>query len=791
MKKKLGVFDIAKANMLLASTLGIVLGSCRNNDKDQEEGTPSQSNKFDKINEQLGQLGVTKKITDDNGLKELATKLGLSDNPTEKKVLEKLEEISKTENKEKDENKKILDLLKESKSNDEKDDFANANFETLLTKLTDDNNNEIDPYIKKLAEGLLKQIAEIKKTAEDKNFKDECDTILKSLRAKTGLVLKKDSNKKDIDDVKQQLEKLNELITPKNTGDQEVIKLVDSIIVKLFKDKDETKDLTKDDVYKNIFEITIDEKGGKLSLSINFKNTNLGKKLIIKEGDCKKLFSTDGKTKENFTESIAEEDIPNTPLYRLLTLCIDSILKVMNIADNELKINDSFSLNSANSNLLDVNDYFEKMITPALSALFSEIKFDNSIKADGDFYKALGSTYLTLLKNEVKSLESDECFIDNTENAVSGWLLKNIGIVEDNGNFVMFKGIGATNDGKIQLVDKDLKSAIDTIYKKLSFKSILVQDVWANILDGVSAFINNQKTVVKVNIPADGIYTMIKDTFKKKNKNSDDPIFKLKKFDDTNWGNDIFKDPNAIPDNATFDKSGTWNADQDNIIRKVLTQQLTDKILSHVNEYKCISGKEVTTQDYNNLIAAVNKFLGFEIIKNSSCVLPFVEIKTPGQEIKEVKAYLKAMNVTDYDKVKNQITNNSIKGGAQAFKLGEIIEKALENVQPNKRVYVMNNGEQDITKGLKFDQGKITLDGTGDINDLLLSQGSWLDTLAIIFKGNTDIYANGKVRADAFNGIFANNVDCANVLVINDTTNNPAAKKVIISTTGKVEITDK
>ena len=61
-----------------------------------------------------------------------------------------------------------------------------------------------------------------------------------------------------------------------------------------------------------------------------------------------------------------------------------------------------------------------------------------------------------------------------------------------------------------------------------------------------------------------------------------------------------------------------------------------------------------------------------------------------------------------------------------------------------------------------------------------------------IFKGNTDIYdeQTKKVRDDAFNGIFANAVDCANVLDI-ATTNNQTAnnkKKVTISTTGKVEI---
>jgi len=775
-------FDIFKAHLLLASTLGVVFSSCndknngKDNDKDKDKEQDKGKDKYKDINEQLKKMGSSEEVNEEKDLDKIKGLLDLDKGKKEEDVLNKLKEVNNNPNEEK--NKKIIEKL--TKKQDEentngtnlhKDDFSNSSLLELIQKLNDE--KDVNSDIKSLTTELLGKKTEIENFEKDTEKKKQYDTIIKTLREKISSVLVKDSKAEDIASVKNSLTELKNLVIPKNTGDPTVLQNVEKIKNSLFKDGGPLKDLDHAEVYKNVFDFIVNEKEGKLSLYIEFKNIDKlkDKKLVLKDADCKKIFSTDDKDKSNFKDVIKDDEISSTLLYKILNKCIEAILKITTISNDKIEIVDGYNLVSDNnkSNWSKVDQIFKDVINKALAEVFTEIK-EGSIAINDEFYQILGNVYSLL---SIKGVDSDfeEFFISNEEGEISTWLLQNLGIIKDGDDYLMLK-----DDKDSIKLDENLKKQITEFGNSISIKKKKVNDVWKGILEELNKSISNPKTKMKGK-NADGIYQEIKNAFKTNNKNKDDERFSLEVFDDKKWGVDLkndlkLKDSEINGDGAKFENSGKLLSDgaqrgiQTSILERILTKRFNAEILKHFNAYKCLNnGKDIVDKEkYDKLVDALNTFLGLDIIAGLDSVVPFFKIKTQGSEVEPVLPYLKRLGRTDYNKLKQDLERNEVENAsANAFKLNDIISIALGKVKQGGKVYYFLS-KCSLNDGLEFNANSVkeSAGGTGTVGvrALLLKKKNddkpnWLDILAVIFKGNIDIYDNNKViKNDAFANIF-------------------------------------
>ena len=355
-------------------------------------------------------------------------------------------------------------------------------------------------------------------------------------------------------------------------------------------------------------------------------------------------------------------------------------------------------------------------------------------------------------------------------------------------------------------LDETLKKKITEFGNSISIKKKKVSDEWKGILDVLNKSISKKMKGKNV----DTMYQEIKSAFKTNNKNKDDERFKLEVFDDKNWGVDLkndlkLEDSEINGDGAKFENSGKWLNDnsqqgiQIRILTKILTKNFNAEILKHFNAYKCLNGDKdiVDKNKYDDLVNALNSFLKLDIIAGLDCVIPSFTIKTQGSEVESVSPYLKRFGRTDYNKIKQDLERNAVKNApADAFKLGNIISTALSHVKPGGKVHwLFPPIECYLNDGLEFDANSVkeSAGGTVGVQTLLLKKTdgklNWLDILAVIFKGNIDIYDNNeKIKDDAFANIFDNNVPIVDAIKINVAGSGVVAKEVKIEVAGKVTV---
>jgi hypothetical protein len=519
----------------------------------------------------------------------------------------------------------------------------------------------------------------------------------------------------------------------------------------------------------------------------------------LKDVDCKKIFSIDGKDKSNPKDVIKDDEIPNTLLYKILAKCIEAISKIATISNDKIEIIDTYKLVSDDNkaDLSKVEQMFKNVISKALVDVFTEIK-EGSISVNDEFYQILGSVYSLLsIKDIENSDSSEEFFISNEEGEISTWLLKNLGIIKDGDDYVMLK-----DDKDSIKLDETLKKKITEFGNSISIKKKKVSDEWKGILDVLNKSISKKMKGKN----ADDIYQEIKNAFKTHNKNKDDERFKLEVFDDKKWGfelkNDLqLEDSEINGDGAKFENSGKWLNDgtqqgiQRRILTKILTKRFNDKILTRFNAYKCLNGDKdiVDKAKYDKLVDDLISFLKLDIIADLDCVVPFFTIKKQGSEVEPVSPYLNRIGRTDYNKLKQDLERNEVENApANVFKLNDIISTALGKVKQGGKVYYFLS-KCCLNDGLEFNANSVSesAGGTVGVPVLLLKKKTdnsinWLDVLAVIFKGNFDIYDNSnKIKDDAFANIFDGNVSVTDAIKISGSN----IKVDIIAANGKVTLT--